>query len=266
VPEPAPRRFGSRLLKLPTERDWERSALLEPLLTPRDPGFVSDGGGLPFSPAALDAPAAPLDPGDPAVEALIGQIARSTAPKRGGRMPWKRGTAAPAAPAAPAAAPSLQGWRELARTDDEALFARGRPPQLLTVAVRLDRRGREWECVDVGAARPLRATRDRIRASRWRIDPTHELEPAETVLRLLVTEQTFAGAQRASGRVLAPDLHAAEDELVLTMFVTPRPGFQARTPNPETPVRIALPDPIGSRRLIDGALYSAHRVDAPGDA
>ena len=45
------------------------------------------------------------------------------------------------------------------------------------------------------------------------------------------------------------------EELVLTMFVTPREGFQTRSPNPETPARIALPSPIGPRRLIDGALY-----------
>jgi hypothetical protein len=53
------------------------------------------------------------------------------------------------------------------------------------------------------------------------------------------------------------------DQIVLTIFVTPRPGFQAGSPNPETPVRIALPEPVGLRRLIDGALanLSAHNGD-----
>jgi hypothetical protein len=72
---------------------------------------------------------------------------------------------------------------------------------------------------------------------------------------VLVTEQTYAGGERATGRVLAPDLHVTGDELVLTMFVTPKPGFNVRSPNPETPVRVVLPDPVGARTLTDGALY-----------
>jgi len=54
---------------------------------------------------------------------------------------------------------------------------------------------------------------------------------------------------------LVVDLHVGAEELVLTMFVTPRQGFQMRSPNPETPARVTLPSPIGPRRLIDGALY-----------
>jgi hypothetical protein len=101
----------------------------------------------------------------------------------------------------------------------------------------------------------LRASRDRIRASSWRLDPSTDCKPTDTLLRILVKEQTFAGAQRATGRVLVPDLFQDKDELVLTIFVTPLPGFKARSPNPETPVRVALPAPVGERQLIDGALY-----------
>jgi hypothetical protein len=39
------------------------------------------------------------------------------------------------------------------------------------------------------------------------------------------------------------------------MFVTPLVGFTMRTPNPETPVRVALAQPVGGRELVDGALY-----------
>jgi hypothetical protein len=80
------------------------------------------------------------------------------------------------------------------------------------------------------------------------------VDPEDTVLRVLVTEQAFASGQRASGRVLAPDIFIDESELALTFFVTPRPGYQNAARNPETPVRVALPHAIGARRLIDGAL------------
>jgi hypothetical protein len=242
----------ARAPRLPSERDWERSFVLRPRPAPRDPELISDGGGLPFPPAALAGAPGRLDPEDPAVGALIVQITPRGA--RGSRAPWKRGAVALPAP------PSLEGWRLLARTDDEVLFARGHPPQLLTVALRRDARRRTWTCIGTSAARPLRATRDGIRASSWRLDPTDEVEPEDTVLRVLVTEQTFAGGQRAHGRVLPPDLHVDADGLLLTMFVTPQPGFQSGSPNPETPVRVALPHPVGGRRLIDGALFDTTRA------
>jgi hypothetical protein len=242
----------ARTPKLPRERDWERSAVLEPRPAPRDPELISDGGGLPFAPAAFARAPERLDQEDSAVGALIAQISRQAASKGTSRLPWKRAAAAPAVPQAP---PSLDGWRLLARTDEEALFGRGRPPQLLTVALRRDGRGGTWTCLGVSAARPLRTARDGVRASRWRLDPTRETEPKDTLLRVLVTEQTFSGGQRADSRVLSPDLYVDANELVLTMFVTPLPGFQTRSPNPETPVRVKLPQQLGSRVLIDGAVY-----------
>ncbi|MDQ2797411.1 MAG: hypothetical protein M3Y06_09640, partial [Actinomycetota bacterium] len=204
---------------------------------PHDPELISDGAGLPFSPTALGAPAGGLDEGDPAVAALIAQLARQKAPTGGVPVP------------------GLGGWRVLARTDDEVLFGRGRPPRLVTVAMRHDVRGRKWSCFAVSTARPLRVTRDGVRASDWRLDPNVEPDPDDAVVRVLVTEQTWAGGKRADRRLLAPDLYVGAQELVLTMFVTPADGFQIRSPNPETPARIALPGPIGRRRLLDGARY-----------
>lgn len=261
--EPPSRRFvrlPARTPSLPTEDDWERSVVLEPRSTARHPELVSDGSGLPFGPGALTGPTGRLDEGDPAVGVLMATIARQTKTqakakaKAAGRsrMPWKRASA-PTAPAP--ATPSLDGWRVAARTDDEVLFAHGRPPKLVTVAVRRESRRRSWTCIAVSSGRPLRAMREGIRASGWRLDPTREPDPAERQLRVLVTEQTWAGGNRADDRLLAPDLHLGDDDLILTMFVAPRPGFQVRAPNPETPARIALPCSVGSRRIIDGALY-----------
>ena len=156
---------------------------------------------------------------------------------------------------APDTAPSLDGWRMLARTDEDVLFGQGLPPRLITVAMRREARRQAWRSLAVGKARPLRVVRDGVSASGWRLDPTRDPEPHETVIRLLITEQTWAGGKRAEKRLLAPDLHVGAEELVLRTFVTPRPGFQVRSPNPETPARILLPDPLGARRLVDGALY-----------
>jgi hypothetical protein len=217
--------------------------------------MISDGGGLPFPTSALEAAPAPLDPQDPAAAALIAHLAKRAGAKAPSRPRWRRHAAPePQAAQEQPSIPGLDGWRLLARTDDEALFGRGLPPQLLTVAFRHDGGRWGWTFAGSSAARPLRATRDGIRASSWRLDPRFEPSPDDDVLRLLLTEQTFSGGQRADSRVLAPDVYIDDNELVLTMFVTPRPGFQWGSNNPETPVRVALGEPVGLRRLIDGAL------------
>jgi hypothetical protein len=244
--EPSARRFGRLLARrsaLPSERDWERSVPLEPRSASYEPDLVSDGAGLPFPPAALYAPVGPLDANDPAVGALIAQIARQKTQE------------------GDSAARGLEAWRMLARTDDEVLFGRGMPPHLLTVAMRRESRRHKWTSVAVSTGQPLRATRDGVRASGWRLDPTRELDPEDTIVRVLVTEQTWAGGKRADSRLLTPDLHVGRDELTLRMFVNPRPGFQVKSANPETPARVLLPTPIGQRRLTDGALYHGHSTE-----
>jgi hypothetical protein len=233
MPDFGERRLGRLLARargLPRARDWQRSVVLEPRPSPRVPELVGDGGGLPFSPLALDGPSAPPDPRDLATEALAVFLG-------------------------PTGASSLDSWRLLSRTDREAVFGNGRPPELRLVALKRDGHRGPWTCVSQSTGLPLRATRDGVRASSWRLDPDYQLQGDDTILRILLTEQTYAGGRRAEGRMLVPDLYEGPDELVLTMYVTPQRGFQTRTPNPETPVRVALPQPVGSRQVIDGAVF-----------
>jgi hypothetical protein len=211
---------------------------------PRVPELISDAGGLAFPPSALDGPFKPLDPNDPAVERLTAWLEGGAESSKSGQQDERRQPSS-----------TLDGWRLMARTGTEALFGRGVPPNLVMVAVQRDTRRGSWSGVERSAGRALRVTRDGVRASSWRLDPTHELRADDTVLRILVKEQTYAGGKRADGRVLDPDLYEDEHELILTMFVTPLVGFTMRTPNPETPVRVALAQPVGGRELVDGALY-----------
>jgi hypothetical protein len=244
-------RLVARARGMPTEGHWERSAVLEPRYAPRVPELISDAGGLAFHPGALDGPFKPLDAEDPAVEMLVARLEG-----RAGSSPLRRSELQ--VERRPSSS-TLAGWRLIARTGTEALFGLGMPPDLVMVAVKKDAKRGTWSRVDKTAGRPLRVTRDGIRASSWRLDPTCEPRAEDTVLRVLVTEQTYAGGKRADGRVLDPDLYEDEQELILTMFVTPLEGFLMRSPNPETPVRVVLRQPIGSRELIDGAVYEHSR-------
>ncbi len=201
------------------------------------PALVSDGAGLPFALALLYVPDPPaLYPDDPAVATLLAGLLRRQ----------------------PGAGPqALRGWRSLARTDGEALFGRGRPPELTTVAVRRDARRGEWSILASSTGRPLRAARDGVRASSWRPDPDHPPQPSATEVRILITEQTHASGKLAHGRHLPPEIHLGAAAVTLRCFVAPLPGWQNRNvKNPETPAVIALPEPLGARELKDGALYA----------
>lgn len=234
----SPQRRG-RLLpwrQFPTERDWKSSLLLEPRLVPYEPELISDGAGLPFAPSAIKAPAGQLDPADPPVGALAAQLSRQK-------------------PAADGSTPQLEEWLILARAENEVLFGKGLPPHMITVAMRRKGRRNNWSSVAVTRSKPLRTTRDGIRASSWQLDPTQQLTPEDTIIRVLVTEQTRSGGELAHKRLLEPDLHDGHDELVLTMFVAPKSGVQMPSATLETPVRVRLPSPVGDRLLVDGALY-----------
>ena len=235
----SPQRRGRRLRtwrQSPTERDWKSSLVLEPRLVPYEPELVSDGAGLPFAPSAINAPAGQLDPADPPVGALAAQLSRQK-------------------PAADGSLPRLEEWRILARAESEVLFGRGLPPHMITVAMRREGRRDNWSSVAVTSFKTLRRTRDGVRASSWQLDPTQQLTPEDTIIRMLVTEQTRSGGELAHKRLLAPDLHDGHDELMVAMFVTPRPGVGLPSGTLKTPVRVRLPSPVGERLLVDGALF-----------
>ena len=246
--EPGQPANSPRERKLPSERDWERAEELRPRPAARHPELVSDGAALAFPLRALAQQPTPLDEGDPAVQALRQYVASRAKPKRSSRV--KRGDAPDAQQQQQQ---GVEGWRVLAREEGEVLFGLGVPPRLLLVTMR-KRALRGWTCTASGMAKSLRAAREGIRASSWRVDPTHEAQEDDTTLRVLLTEQAFAGGQSAEGRVLEPELYMDEEELVLRLFVSPRPGYQMATRNPETPVRVALRERVGARRLVDGAL------------
>ncbi len=226
-----------------------QSTVITPLPGALEPELVSDGGGLPFAPGAIFASFDPLDPSAAPVRALLTQI------ELGSRRARRRGLLRRAAPA-PALDESqkLAGWRALARSEDEILYARGRPPQLLTVAVRRER-GERWQVVGVSNSRPLRSVRDGVRASSWRPDPDFPPAPQDSELHLLLTEQTMATGLLAADRLLPAELFSDAQRLLLRLYVKPLEGYVGRTRRHETPVTVRLPEAVGARELVDGALY-----------
>jgi hypothetical protein len=232
---------------------WRQAPTLEAVSGAAAPDLISDGGGLPFHPDRLTAPTPALDATDPAVQALLTQIDAGRRQAQPARLFRPR-----AKPVPIDTAEKLLGWRELARTDAEALFGRGLPPRLLTVAVKRGRRNR-WSPLGASNARPLRAVRHGARASSWRLDPGFVPGPDDLEVRVLLTEQTMASGTPAVDRLLEPELYLGADQAVLRLYVRPLAGYVGRTAKRETPVIVRLPVPLGDRRLVDGALYEPPR-------
>jgi hypothetical protein len=233
----------------PALEAWEHAPTLVPVASTPEPEMIGDGGGLPFPAERPFESFEPLDPREQAVMALLVAIDRGrrrAMPERNMRPRRK--------PAPMETSEKLAGWRELVRTDDDVLFGRGRPPQLLTVSVRRGRRDR-WAPLGVSNSRPLRATRDGVRASSWRLDPRFMPAADDAELRILITEQTFASGALADDRLLAPELYLADDRAVVRIYVRPIEGYVGRSAKHETPAIIQLPEPLGEREVIDGALY-----------
>ncbi len=235
--------------KPPPPEAWESAPALVPVVGSAEPTLISDGGGLPFAPSRMAGDASPLDPRDPAVAALLIQIDRGRQQAQPTRLFRPR-----ARPVPMETSEKLSGWRELARDPGDALFGRGRPPQLLTVAVRRGRRER-WEPVGASNSRPLRAVRDGVRASSWRLDPNSSPEPEARELRILVTELTLASGTPAEERLLEPEMYLDAERALLRVYVKPLEGYVGRAASRETPVIVRLPEPLGQRLPVDGALF-----------
>jgi hypothetical protein len=242
--------------KATSAKDWAKADRVTPQLTERLPSEISDGGGLGFDPQIFATPAAPLDPEDPAVRILIRQLdVVANGPQV--TLPWKADPRS-----REELATLLEEWRLLAETEERRLFGKGAPPRLVTVGVKRERRNR-WAITAVSPGRELRASRDSLRASSFRLDPDTPLSPEDTVLRLLVVERTRSGGRLAFGRFQPPDLYVGEDELLLRCFITPLEGWQAGTRPWETPLLVELPEPVGERQVTDGAVYFKGASRAP---
>jgi hypothetical protein len=246
-----------RAPKATTEKGWAKADTISPLLTPRLPAEISDGSGLGFDPAALTAPMVPLDPADPSVKVLIAQLDHSASGPQF-KLPWRGEQRSPEE-----LARVLDGWRLLASSEDRRIYGKGVPPRLITVGVKRESRNR-WVIQAVSPARQLRASRDSVRASSFRLDPDRPPRPEDSVLRLLVVEQTRSGGRLAYGRFQAPDLYMDDEEVLLRCFITPLAGWQAGTRRWETPVFVQLPEPLGSRRVVDGAIFFPGRPKSGG--
>lgn len=87
------------------------------------------------------------------------------------------------------------------------------------------------------------------------LDPDNPPDPDSSQVHLLVTEFSCASGELADGRVTLERLVEREDRVEIVVGVEPPPGIQTCQSHPPTPFIVELDEPLGSRTLVDAALY-----------
>ena len=200
--------------------------------------LICDGGPPGFPAAALGAPTGAEREDHPAAEVL-----RRHAADPGGALE------------VPAT-----GWRILHRSSREVLYAceEAFEDEVERHLVRVERgRNGTWEWSESAHAfESFDAFREGNYASSWRLDPSADPPaPADTELRVLVTERHCASGRTAEGRIEPPDAFYGDDEIRVVAYVTALPGIHTCPGNPPTPAVFVLPDPVGERRLVDAGQF-----------
>jgi hypothetical protein len=88
----------------------------------------------------------------------------------------------------------------------------------------------------------------------WAVDPANPTTASSTSFTALVMRIGCAGGR--TGEVFEPTINADEDEVIITFTVAPISGDQTCPGNDAVPVVVDLGEPIGDRRLVDGACRS----------
>lgn len=96
---------------------------------------------------------------------------------------------------------------------------------------------------------PLRPTGP----ARWFLPPDAQIGSETTAFAALVVEVNCASGQSSQDRIVGPEIIYDADQVVVTFAVRPLPGdVQNCQGNPATVVEVALTQPLGDRRLVDG--------------
>jgi hypothetical protein len=191
------------------------------------------------------------------VEALSGQIGAEradTAPAAA----LRKALAEPPVPGRPNLPQA--GYRLLVSTPDAVEF--GGPSnqaEATLTSVRVERSANGWAVVAWGGCTP-QADVDGLNAASWQVAPDVPFPNRRTTeVVAMVSETVCMGGETADGRVLPPAVLTSLTEVLIIFAVRPLPALGAGgtvgcpMPRP-TRVSVALPEPLGDRRLLDGGV------------
>jgi hypothetical protein len=156
------------------------------------------------------------------------------------------------------------GWIRVAQLADKVQFvAPNRNGNGWLVVGLILREGR-WSLDLMGECQPEVVLPAGVTRAEWRLDPAFP-PPAlgDRVIHVLITEQACANGRPPVGRVLPPLMTPSQTAMTIAILVTLTPGGADCPGNPEFAVTIDLPEPLGGRTLLDGAVFPPRDVSQP---
>jgi hypothetical protein len=120
-----------------------------------------------------------------------------------------------------------------------------------------------WTMSGVGPCSPTLVL-DGLSLATWTFDPAMPRPgPDASRLGVLVTERSCASGKPMLGRLQPPSIDYAVDAITIVFFARPLRGDQDCPGNPSTRVTVELREPIGDRRVLDGAFFPPADPSAP---
>lgn len=214
---------------------------VEAPLDPRVLGLTC-GDDLAFHPSLLGVAGQAESDGDAAADALRSEI-NGSAPEMG--LP-------------------RTGWVRVAQLADRVQFVAPDRAGDGWFVVGLTMRDGRWTLGLMGECQPEVVLPAGVGRAEWRLDPGFP-RPAggDRQIHVLINEQACASGQSPEGRVLPPIVAPSETAMTIVILVTPRPGGQDCPGNPDFAMTVELPEPLGGRPLLDGAVFPPRDVTKP---
>jgi hypothetical protein len=211
---------------------------------PLDPAVLglTCGDNHVFHPSLLGVPGQAENDPDPAAAALRAEIVASTEELRLPRS----------------------GWVRVAQLADRVQFVArdGDGDGWFVVGLRVTNGG--WSLDLKGECQPEVVLPAGVGRAEWRLDPAFP-PPAvgDRQIHVLINELACASGQSPEGRVLPPMIAPSQTAMTIAILVAGRPGGQDCPGNPDFAMVVDLPEPLGGRVLLDGAVFPPIDVTRP---
>lgn len=205
---------------------------------PLDPGVLglTCGDDHIFHPALLAVPGHAQNDPDPAAAALRTEITASGLPR--------------------------DGWVRVAQLADKVQFVAPNIAQDGWVVVGVALRNGRWELDLKGDCQPEVVLPVGVGRAEWRLDPAFPRPAAgDRQIHVLINERACASGQSPEGRVLPPIIGSSQTAVTIAVLVTTIGGDCPG--NPDFAMAIDLPEPLGGRALLDGAVFPPIDVTKP---
>ena len=208
---------------------------------PLDPGQLglTCDGATRFHPALLDEPGQAETDADPAAAALRAYLSSAD------------GLSAP-----------RSGWIRVMDVVDEAQFIAPTADPGEWNYASFELRAGTLQIGAYGSCRPEIALGPNVSRAELRLDPAFPApDAAATTVHLLINERACAGGQSPEGRVEPPIVNVTAESVIVAVLVREIPGGNDCPGNPDFAVAVELPEPLGERQLLDGAVFPPALID-----